>query len=239
MTEKIQKKRLAIIPARGGSKRIPRKNIKPFLGKPIILRVLEEVAASNLFTEIHVSTEDAEIAELVSNAGYPPRFFRDFSLAGDETPLSEVLKAVVKEYHRLGESFDTIALIFATAVLIDYHVYKKAMEEFEMGDTSVQLLSVTKFPTPIEKAMRMGQDHHLDPINREFMHLPSNNLPEAWYETGDFVIYDEQGLMCNSPSSTKRGFELQSWLSVDIDTQEDWELAEFLYEIKKNISNYR
>jgi pseudaminic acid cytidylyltransferase len=239
MTEKIKKKRLAIIPARGGSKRIPRKNIKPFLGKPIILRVLEEVTASNLFTEIHVSTEDDEIAELVSNAGYPPRFGRDSSLAGDETPLSEVLKAVVKEYHRSGESFDTIALIFATAVLVDQHVLKKAMETFEMGDTSVQLLSVTKYPTPIEKAMRMGQDNNLDPINSESISLPSNNLPEAWYETGDFVIYNEQTLMDNSPSSIKRGFGLQSWLSVDIDTQDDWDLAEFLYKIKKNISNYR
>jgi pseudaminic acid cytidylyltransferase len=232
MTEKIKKKRLAIIPARGGSKRIPRKNIKPFLGKPIILRVLEEVTASNLFTEIHVSTEDDEIAELVSNAGYPPRFGRDSSLAGDEIPLSEVLKAVVKEYNRLGESFDTIALIFATAVLIDHHVFKKAIEEFEKGDTSVQSLSVSKYPTPIEKAMRMGQDNNLDPINSESISLPSNNLPKAWYETGDFVIFNEQGLLSNSPDSFKRGFELPPWLSVDIDTQEDWNLAEFLYEMK-------
>ena len=122
MMGKIEKKRLAIIPVRGGSKRIIRKNVKPFLGKPIILMVLDQVSASNLFTEIHVSTEDKEISELVSKAGYQPRFSRDASLAGDETPLSDVLKSVLKEYHKIGESFETIALIFATAVLIDHHV---------------------------------------------------------------------------------------------------------------------
>ena len=232
---KTEKKRLAIIPARGGSKRIIRKNVKPFLGKPIILRVLDQVTASNLFTEIHVSTEDKEISELVSKAGYKPRFSRDASLAGDETPLSDVLKSVLKEYHKFGESFDTIALVFATAVLIDHHVLEKAMKEFEMGDTKVQLLSVTKYPIPIEKAMRMKPDHHLTPINQERMSLPSNNLQDMWYETGDFVIFNEQGVIRNNPDSLKKGFPLPQWLSIDIDTHEDWELAECMYEMKKDL----
>jgi len=233
------KKRLAIIPARGGSKRIRRKNIKPFLGKPIILRVLDQVSASNLFTEIHVSTEDKEISGLVSKAGYQPRFSRDASLAGDETPLSDVLKSVLKEYHKFGESFDTIALVFATAVLIDHHVLEKAMKEFEMGDTKVQLLSVTKYPVPIEKAMRVGQDNTLEPVNLKSISIPSYNLPESLFETGDFVIYDEEGLMCNSPHSLKRGFRLPPWESVDIDNKEDWDLAEYFYLMKKNISKNR
>jgi pseudaminic acid cytidylyltransferase len=229
MMGKIKKKRLAIIPARGGSKRIIRKNIKLFLGEPIILRVLDQVSASNLFTEIHVSTEDKEISELVSKAGYEPRFFRDASLAGDETPLSDVLKSVLKEYHKIGKSFDTIALVFATAVLIDHHVLEKAMEEFEKWDTSIQLLSVAKYPTPIEKAMRMDSDHKLFSVNPESIALQSNNLSETYFETGDFVIYDEESLLCNSHHSLKRGFILHPWQSVDIDTKEDWYLAECLF----------
>jgi N-acylneuraminate cytidylyltransferase len=236
MLGKIKKKRLAIIPARGGSKRIIRKNVKPFLGKPIILRVLDQVSASNLFTEIHVSTEDKEISELVSKAGYQPRFSRDARLAGDETPLSDVLKSVLKEYHKIGESFETVALIFATAVLIDHHVLEKAMEEFEKGDTSFQLLSVAKYPAPIEKAMRMGSDNKLFPVNLESIALQSNNISETYFETGDFVIYDEEGLMCNSHHSLKRGFLLPPWQSVDIDTEEDWYLAECFYLMNKNIS---
>ena len=230
----IEKKRLAIIPARGGSKRIIRKNVKLFLGEPIILRVLEQVSTSNLFSEIHVSTEDKEISELVSKAGYQPVFSRDAHLAGDETPLSDVLKSVLKEYHKIGESFDTIALIFATAVLIDHHVLKMAMEEFEKWDTSVQLLSVGKYPTPIEKAMRMGSDKKLFPANLESIALPSNNIRETYFETGDFVIYDEDGLIRNNQHSPKRGFLLPPCQSVDIDTEEDWYLAECFYEMNKN-----
>ena len=219
MMGKIEKKRLAIIPARGGSKRIIRKNIKTFLGKPIILRVLDQVSASNLFTEIHVSTEDKEISGLVSKAGYQPRFSRDASLAGDETPLSDVLKSVLKEYHKIRESFETIALVFATAVLIDHHVLERAMEEFDKGDTSVQLLSVAKYPAPIEKAMRMGSDNKLFPANLKSIALQSNNLSEAYFETGDFVIYDIQSILQNSnvsrvQSTPLRSPRIASWTTI-------------------------
>ena len=239
MTEKIEKKRLAVIAARGGSKRIPRKNIKSFLGKPIILRVLDEVSASNLFEEIHVSTEDDEIAEVVSRAGHPPRFRRDHTLAGDEVPMCEVLKAVVTQYQRLGESFDTIALVFATAVLIDHHLFKHAVKEFEAGDPAIQMLSVSKYPAPLEKAMSMKSDHHLTPIYHDSARLSSKYLPDVWYETGDFVFYDERGAIQNNPDSLKRGFPLPQWLSVDIDTHEHWDLAERIYKMKKGLSYKR
>ncbi len=201
--------------------------------------MLDEVSASNLFEEIHVSTEDDEIAEIVSRAGYSPRFRRDSTLAGDEVPLSEVLKAVITQYQRLGELFDTIALVFATAVLIDHHVLKKAMEEFEMVDAMVQLLSVAKYPTPIEKAMRIGQDNHLIPVNFEGICTSTNNLGETYFETGDFAIYSEESLMSDNPNSLKRGFLLPPWQSVDIDTEEDWDLAKYFYLMKKNISKNR
>jgi pseudaminic acid cytidylyltransferase len=233
MMDKFDKKRLAIIPARGGSKRIIRKNIKPFLGEPIILRVLHQVSASNLFSEIHVSTEDKEISELVTKAGYKPRFYRQANLAGDETPLSDVLKSVLKEYHKRGISFETIALIFATAVLIEHQVLENAMEEFEKGDTSVQMLSVARYPTPIEKAMRMGSDNKLIPVNHDSIAFQSNNFSETYFETGDFVIYDIQSILHNSPNSNKRGFPIPRWLAVDIDTQDDWIMAEMIFNINK------
>ena len=229
MSENYKKRRLAVIPARGGSKRILKKNIKPFLGEPIILRVLKEVTESNLFTEIHVSTEDKEIAEIVSNAGYKIKFLRDENLSGDTTPLSDVLNQVVMKYKDLGESFETIALIFSTAVLIDRHILRMAIDEFENGDTSIQLLSVAKYPAPIEKAMRKSHNNALSPVNLEAMGRPSNRLSEVWYETGDFVIYNEQGVLSNSISSPKKGFCLPPWLSIDIDTMEDWEAAEKVF----------
>ena len=85
---------------------------------------------------------------------------------------------------------------------------------------------VDKNKSLIEKAMRIGQDNHLVPVNLESMCLPSNNLSDSYFETGDFVIYDEHGVFQNSPYSSKRGFLLPRWMSIDIDDQEDWEMAE-------------
>jgi pseudaminic acid cytidylyltransferase len=224
-----KKRRLAIIPARGGSKRIHKKNIKFFLGIPIILRVLKEVSESNLFDEIHVSTEDEEIAKIVTSAGFEIKFLRDNSLSCDDTPLGDVIKEVIEKYKELGQSFDTIAMIFSTAVLIDSDLIKMAINEFENGDTSIQLLSISKFPAPIERAMRMSNNNTLTSIDLNAMSLPSNNLSEAWYETGDFVIYSESGALQNNASSPRRGFCLPRWLSVDIDNIDDWEAAEWIY----------
>ena len=227
-----KKKRLAIIPARGGSKRIHKKNIKFFLGIPIILRVLKEVSESNLFDEIHVSTEDEEIAKIVTSAGFEIKFLRDNSLSCDDTPLGDVIKKVIEKYKELGQSFDTIAMIFSTAVLIDRDLIKMAINEFENGDTSVQLLSISKFPAPIERAMRMSENNSLNSIDIKAMEQPSNSLSDAWYETGDFVVYNENGVLTNSPTSPKRGYCLPQWLSIDIDNLEDWEAAEWVF---KNI----
>jgi len=221
-------RRLAIIPARGGSKRIPRKNIKPFYGRPIILRVLDEVSSSGLFDEIHVSTEDAEIGEVVSAAGFPPKFQRSQALSGDFVPLRDVLTSVVRQYKELGISFDTIAMIFATAVLLDRDTLASAINQFETGDTNVQMISVAKYPGPIEWAMRKDENGTLEPVNREKLSMRSQDLPDAWYETADFVLYNENGILSSSTCSKRRGFELP-YIPVDIDTLHDWLLAEILY----------
>ena len=233
----MKPRRLAIIPARGGSKRIPRKNIKTFFGKPIILRVLDEVSASGFFGEIHVSTEDREITEIVSRAGYPPRFQREPELSGDDMPLSGVLRSVVSRYKDLGESFDTIALIFATAVLLDRRTLSSAVSRFEKGDTSVQMVSVAKYPVPVEWAMRMDEAGMLDPLKREKLGIRSQDLLEAWYETADFVLYDEQSIFSNDVHSPKRGFAIP-YMSVDIDNHEDWELTRRIFTLRFSKLNF-
>jgi CMP-N-acetylneuraminic acid synthetase len=142
--------------------------------------------------------------------------------------VGEVVKDVVKKYSNLGHSYETIALIYSTAVLIDNEILKSAVKEFEDGDNSVQLLSVSKFPAPIERAMRM--DHNiLSAVNEEEIVKPSNHLSDAWFETGDFVIYNEKEALTNNKSSKKRGFCIPRWLSIDIDNLDDWETAEWIY----------
>lgn len=229
---KINSGRLAVIPARGGSKRIPRKNIKPFYGKPIILRVLDEISSSGLFDEIHVSTEDDEIRDIVSEAGFSPKFLRAPSLSGDYVPLADVLASVIHEYGALGESFNTIAMIFATAVLLDRDTLVKAVSEFERGDRMIQMISVAKYPVPIEWAMRMGEGGLLDPVDAVKLSMRSQDLADAWFETADFVLYSEQSILSHNVNSRRRGFRVPH-IPVDIDTEADWQTAEMVYRLKK------
>jgi len=228
----MKKKRLAIIPARGGSKRIPRKNIKPFLGKPMILHVLEEISKDGLFDEIHVSTEDEEILQLVTNAGYPPPFRRDPLLSDDYTPLNLVLRAVVERYKAEGQTFDTIVLIFATAALMEVASLRAAIHQFEAVEESAEMISVARYPAPIEWAMRMDESGQLHPAQPEKLSVRSQDLEEGWYETAEFVIYDERSLLEKNINILRMGFPIQ-YLSIDIDSIEDWVLAEKLAESKK------
>jgi N-acylneuraminate cytidylyltransferase len=228
----MNKKRLAIIPARGGSKRIPRKNIKPFLGKPMILHVLEEISKDGLFDEIHVSTEDEEILQLVTNAGYPPPFRRDPLLSDDYTPLNQVLRAVVERYKAEGQTFDTIVLIFATAALMEVASLRAAIHQFEAVEESAEMISVARYPAPIEWAMRMDESGQLHPAQPEKLSVRSQDLEEGWYETAEFVIYDERSLLEKNINILRMGFPIQ-YLSIDIDSIEDWVLAEKLAESKK------
>lgn len=227
-------KRLVVIPARGGSKRIPRKNIKEFLGKPIIVRVLEEVAKSRLFDHVHVSTEDPEICKVVTNAGFTPPFSRPIDLAGDFTPLSDVLQSVVSQYKARGIIFDTIALVFATAVMLDAKTLQNAVQFYEVDGvkTNSQLISVSKYPVPIEWAMRMDSSGGLSPVNKHGLAMRSQDLKSAWYETADFVLYREAGIFSNDIHAERRGFEIPH-IPVDIDTIDDWRLAEQLFNLKK------
>ena len=227
-------KRLVIIPARGGSKRIPRKNIKEFLGKPIIVRVLEEIAKSGLFDHIHVSTEDPEICKVVTNAGFAPPFSRPIDLAGDFTPLSDVLQSVVSQYRVRGIIFDTIALVFATAVMLDARTLKNAVKFYEADgiQTNSQLISVSKYPVPIEWAMRMDSSGALIPVDKHALATRSQDLKSAWYETADFVLYREVGILSNNIHAERRGFEIPH-IPVDVDTMDDRLLAEQLFNLQK------
>lgn len=226
-------KRLVIIPARGGSKRIPRKNIKEFQGKPIIVRVLEEVSKSGLFDYVHVSTEDSEISEVVSRAGFAPPFRRPPELAGDFTPLSDVLQSVVAEYRAQGIIFDTIALVFATAVMLKAKTLQDAVRLYEIDGltTTSQLISISKYPAPIEWAMRMDSSGVLSPIDKQGLLIRSQDLKSAWYETADFVLYSEAGIFTNDIHAERKGFEV-THIPVDIDTIDDWRFAEQLFNLQ-------
>lgn len=225
--KKSQFNRLLVIPARGGSKRIPKKNIKNFLGVPAVLTVLDQAQKANIFDRIHVSTEDAEIQQIVSEAGHAPDFWRDVSLAGDDTPVADVVEFVVKEYLRRGEQFKTIVLAFPTAFMTDASIFRAAVEKFDTLPKSSQLISVARFPVPIDWAYDIDDAGELVPRFPSLLTVRSQDLATPVYETGQFVIYDERSVFRHNGDIKKFGFDA-GVLAVDIDDERDWQLAEKL-----------
>lgn len=225
-------KRLAIIPARGGSKRIPRKNIKVFHGKPMILWVLDQIKASGQFETIHVSTDDDEIFKLVSCAGFTPEFKRNQEAATDNAPLSDVKKSVLESYRERGKNFDTVAIFFATAVFLDAESIAKALKQFESNEQINEMISVAKFQVPIQWALTMSVDGILTAIDDVGIATRSQDLPVSWHETGEFVFYKESLFDPSKNTKVIKGGYPIDYLSIDLDTPDDWNKAEQLFNLK-------
>ncbi|MEZ5813478.1 MAG: pseudaminic acid cytidylyltransferase [Alphaproteobacteria bacterium] len=226
-------KRLCIIPARAGSKRIPGKNIKNFCGKPMVAHVIEAAQDSGLFDVLHVSTDSDEIASIAAEAGYKPDFMRPADLADDHASMMEVVKSVVDTYAAQGQVFDTVALLYATSPLLCPDDLKDACAQFESGNQDKALLAVTPFPAPIEQAfiIKDGSDD-LRPDDEDGFAARTQDLKQACYDAGMFCFYSSAYIQ-NSQGAGDftlfRGYKVPSWRVTDIDWPEDWEHAEKMY----------
>ncbi len=222
--------RLAIIPARGGSKRIPRKNIVDFHGRPIIAHVLETAKQSGLFDRIHVSTDDAEIADVAGEQGMKPDFMRDPALADDYTPLLPVLRWVTERYAERGEKIDSVCLLMATAVLITPEDLIGGYALYDRHGGASAVMAVADFPCPVEWALRLGADGLLSPVQPGFASIRSQDLPEAYYDSGTFIIFPRSALEASSIDAIASvAFPIARWKAVDIDGPEDMEMAARLF----------
>jgi len=224
--------RLAVIPARGGSKRIPKKNIAPFCGKPMIAYALEAVANSGMFDKIHVSTDSEEICQVVEKLGFTVDFKRDAALADDFTGLVPVLRWVVDQYRLRGENYDQICCIMPTAPLIRSQDIVEAFEIFTRHDAQHPLLVAAKFPVPVEWAFRRNDDGLMTAVSPESLLKRSQDLPHAYYECGPFTIWSSQHLTSNNPLTGQiLSYVLPAERAIDIDTPEDLAYAERLYRL--------
>lgn len=227
-------KRLCVIPAREGSKRIPRKNIKDFCGKPMIAHAIEAAKASGIFDVIHVSTDSDDIAKVAEELGHKPDFARPSDLAGDHTSMMEVIKHVVEEYKNQGTTFDTVTLIYATSPLVSPEDLNNACTKFEQGDGEKALLAVAPYPAPIEQAFIMNPDDSddLTPDSAEGLATRTQDLKKSYYDAGMFCFYTSHYVLDKSGAgdfNSFRGFVVPSWRVTDIDWPDDWEHAERLY----------
>lgn len=224
--------RLAVIPARGGSKRIPDKNIRMFCGKPMVGHILQAAAGSRLFDAIHVSTESQRIADVVESLGYNIDFLRPQHLAGDQTPLMPVLKYVAETYATTGKNFDEIWLLMACAPLIEPSDLIDASKLFASLGGTRPVMTVAPYPVPVEWAFLREDDGLLVPQRPDMLAIRSQDLTPAYFDTGSFYAYPT-GTVTKSEGagdySAYVGHLLPRHKAIDIDSEDDFSFAELLF----------
>lgn len=243
----MDKKLLAVIPARGGSKRIPHKNIKDFLGKPLIAYTIEAAKESGLFEDIIVSTDDQEIADVAIKYGASVPFLRDAVLSNDFTGTGPVASDAYEKMKAQGKDYDAICTIYATAPLLTAKHLKEAWQIFDR-DNADYLFSGCEFPFPIQRGFYLTEEGAPDPVRPECIPMRSQDLPKAYQDAGQFyfksieyTLYeglpdDERSKRDAFKDFVCRLYEMPRYRVIDIDTPEDWEYALILAEAIKKLN---
>ena len=219
-----------LIPARGGSKRIPRKNIKFFCGKPLISWSIECAIKSNLFSKVYVSTDDIEIAEEAKNCGAEIPYMRPSNLSDDQTKDVEVIDHFIKWSKSKNIKPNIICYLYPTAPFITVDTLKKCYALLLKENASISL-TVTSFAYPPQRALKIENEYKLNFIWEEFKNNRSQELEEAYHDAGQCYFYDVKKF----PNISDRvGLLLPRYRCQDIDTLEDFEFAEMLFKMLNN-----
>lgn len=230
----MKQKAVAIITARGGSKRIPRKNIKEFLGKPIIQYSIEAAINSRVFEEVMVSTDDEEIAAIATKLGAIVPFKRSANTADDYSTTAEVLAEVLMQYNTAGKHFDFGCCIYPTAPFVTAEKLKKAYQLLQ-DNKADSVIPVTKFSFPIWRSFKMdeGKLSYNWPENAP---KRSQDLPSAFHDCGQFYFFDIKKFLETKSLVSANTFAIEVPESEvqDIDTAEDWRIAEIKYSFLQN-----
>jgi N-acylneuraminate cytidylyltransferase len=228
---------LCIIPARGGSKRIPRKNIKDFHGKPILAYSIQAALESDLFSEVMVSTDDEEIASLAIKYGAKIPFLRSDVNANDYATTVDVLLEVLDSYQRIDRFFETACCIYPTAPLISNKRLIEGERKLKDGDYDT-VFPVVRFSYSIWRAMKLenGRASMFWPEN---LNKRSQDLTTAYHDAGQWYWFYTQRLMNSRKLWTDNtfGLEIDEIEMQDIDTLIDWKLAELKYELLQNLKS--
>lgn len=224
-------RKIAIITARGGSKRIPGKNIRPFLGKPILAYSIEAAAGSGLFDEIMVSTDDAKIAKIAGEYGAKVPFMRSPETANDFATTNDVLLEVLAEYEKRGERFDVGCCIYPTAPFVTAERLKQAMGMLLDSDADT-LIPVVAFSYPPQRAM-IVKEGRLVFEYPEYMDSRSQDLTPHYHDVGQFYCFRVEAYKRNKKLMLGNilPFEIPETQVQDIDSQTDWEIAEMKYRL--------
>lgn len=223
---------LAIIPARGGSKRIPRKNIKDFLGKPIIAYSIETALESGLFDEVMVSTEDEEIAEIAEKNGARIPFMRSDENASDYATTVDVLLEVIEKYKEENKTFDNVCCIYPTAPFVRVGDLEKG---FQLLQNSTSSLPVIEYEFPVLRAFKIDENKNIHFAWSKYKKARSQDLETYYHDAGQWYWIKEKTLTLEKTliTSASKAVKKSHLVVQDIDTEQDWELAELKYSLIK------
>lgn len=233
----MQTMNVAIIPARGGSKRIPKKNIKDFFGKPLIAYSIQAALDSKLFEKVVVTTDDETIAKVAKEHGAEVPFLRPKELSDDFTGTVDVVNHAVEYLESQGESYEYICTIYATAPFLQSKYLKEGYESLKNSD-AVNAFSATSMPFPIQRTFKLDKNGRCEMFTPEHYMTRSQDLEEAYQDAGQFywTSRTRQKQTDNAVvfSDISIPIILPRHLVQDIDTLEDWTRAQYMYQALKN-----
>jgi len=234
----MAKNAIAIIPARGGSKRIPKKNIKIFFGKPLIAYSIEVALSSKLFEKVIVTTDDENIAKIAREYGAEVPFIRPAELSDDFTGTQDVINHTIDFLEAQGENYEYICTIYATAPLLQKEYLIQGYEKLKNSD-AVNSFGATSMPFPIQRTFKLDKNGRCEMFTPQHYMTRSQDLEEAYQDAGQFY-FENRKLAKKSKnkvifSDISIPILLPRHLVQDIDTLEDWERAEYMYQILNKI----
>ncbi len=222
---------LAIIPARGGSKRIPRKNIRSFRGRPIIAWSIDAALASGIFDHVMVSTDDDEIAAVAQACGAEVPFRRAPETSGDHATTAAVLSEVLQRYHALGHRPELACCLYATAPLVRPEDLRQGRDALLNGPFDV-IMPVVSFSYPIWRSLKRGEDGRIALNWPQNLNARSQDLPPAYHDAGQWYLFKVSRFLATGVlmGDNSGSVLLPETRVQDIDTEEDWALAELKHE---------
>ena len=224
-------KNIAIITARGGSKRIPGKNIKDFCGKPIIAYSIEAALKSGLFDEVMVSTDSQEILDIAIKFGAKVPFMRSVKNSDDFSGTDDVLLEVLEEYKKIGKNFDNCCCIYPTAPFVTADILIKASDILSANLCNT-VLPLVKYSNPIERNLRINNSGFIEPSNKEAFAKRSQDLEDKFFDPGQFYFFKvDNFLKTKILLNEAKHIEITEMAAQDIDTLVDWQLAEVKYKM--------
>jgi pseudaminic acid cytidylyltransferase len=231
---------VALIPARGGSKRIPRKCIRVFAGEPMIAHPIRIAKQSGVFDRIIVSTDDDEIADIAKALGAEVPFIRPKTLADDHTSISEVIKHAITLLQNDSSTLKFICRLSATAALINPQDIVKGYEHMKKGSRFA--MGIKAYTHPLSRALSMDSYGYVKMLHPEHFTSRTQDLVESYYDAGQFCWGTPENFLSVTPpllSESTTGIRLTAISGLDIDTEEDWELAEIIFKSTKKPTNLK